>query len=354
MDTRGSDTTFATCAPAGGFARVGRFMLEAVTDLRLDFAQAQGSAHVVGLFRAGANQACDRNPVNCLNAADNPTATRSYSALQPGAYWLIVQSYPSTPGATTVTLSTGSVATPEICNNGIDDDGNNFIDCADSACAGNPVCAGSECVPDLNIGTLVVDGPGRTASANLATESDNYQSTCSAGQPGGDIAIALTLAEAAGLRSSSTRPGAASSRLYRMPGPGLACDANQRSCAFEDQASNSVAFVGLSAGTLRVHRQGAAGPRRVDQPALLGVQRPARRDLRQRHRRRHQRADRLRRSRLLRRRRLPGARVRARPGPRLVRVGDQPHGDRRYTAGGTLYATSCSRGTGRERVLRRR
>ncbi len=353
MDTRNSDKTFATCAPAGGVARVGRFLLDAVSDVRLDFTQAQGSAHVVGLYRAGANQTCDRNPVNCLNAMDSPTATRSYSALQPGSYWLIVQSYPSRAGATTVTLSTGAVTTPEICNNGIDDDGNNFIDCADGACRGNPVCAGSECVPDRNIGTLVVNGPGQNVSVNLATESDTYQTTCSAGQPGGDIAIALTLAEAAGLEVQFNQTGRSIFGLFRMPGPGLACDANQRSCAFQDQAANSVAFVGLSAGTyvfiVKAQPNRPAGSinlrfsafsgRRVEicgnnidddtnglidcaDPACFGV---------------------------------VGC-----PAPACVPdqdLGSFAWGTSRTvtvdtTAGGTLYATSCSRGTGRERVLR--
>jgi len=352
MDTRGSNATFATCAPAGGVARVGRFTLDAASDVRLDFAQTQGSAHVVGLYRAGANQACDRNPADCLNAMDSLTATRSYSALQPGVYWLIVQSYPSRPGATTVTLSTGAAATPEICNNGIDDDGNNFIDCADGACRGNPVCAGSECVPDRNIGTLVVNGPGQNVSVNLAAETDTYQTTCSAGQPGGDIAIALTLAEAAGLEVQFNQTGRSVFGLFRMPGPGLACDANQRSCAFEDQAANSVAFVGLSAGNyvfIVKAQPGNAGSinlrfsafsgRRVEicgnnidddtngltdcaDPACFGV---------------------------------AGC-----PAPACVPdqdIGAFATGTSRTVtvdtrAGGTLYATSCSRGTGRERVLR--
>jgi PKD repeat protein len=33
------------------------------------------------------------------------------------------------------------VVNPEICNNGIDDDGNGKIDCADTVCAGTPACA---------------------------------------------------------------------------------------------------------------------------------------------------------------------------------------------------------------------
>lgn len=46
-----------------------------------------------------------------------------------------------------LTLSLSSLAltsyAQEICNNGIDDDNNGFIDCFDGACANNPVCSGS-------------------------------------------------------------------------------------------------------------------------------------------------------------------------------------------------------------------
>jgi hypothetical protein len=214
------------------------------------------------------------------------------------------------------------------------------------------VCAGSECVPDVNIGTLVVNGAARTVSANLATESDTYQSTCSAGQPGGDIAIALTLAEAAGLEVQFTQTGRSIFSLFRMPGPGLACDADQRSCAFEDQSSNSVAFVNLSAGryvfivkaqpgragTINLRFSAFSG-RRVEicgngidddtngltdcaDPACFGV---------------------------------AGC-----PAPACVPdidIGSFGWGTSRTVnidtrTGGTLYPTSCSRGTGRERVLR--
>ena len=68
--------------------------------------------------------------VDCVNAMDDPSASKTFSALAPGVYWIIVESYPNLPGTTSVTLSTGSVTTPEICANGIDDDGNGLVDCA--------------------------------------------------------------------------------------------------------------------------------------------------------------------------------------------------------------------------------
>src|SRR5206468_3130249 len=109
-------------------------------DVRLDFTQVAGVAHVVSVFRAGVGQACDQNPVFCLKAGQAASATHSFAAMQPGVYWVIVQSFPGTQGATTVTLSTSPSTHPEICNNGVDDDGNGLTDCADLAYVSAPNC----------------------------------------------------------------------------------------------------------------------------------------------------------------------------------------------------------------------
>jgi len=251
MDTTGGNAGYATCAPSGGLGRVGRFQLDATADVRLDFKQGANSAHVVGLFRAGANQTCDRNQVSCVDAADNPSATKTFTALAPGVYWLIVDSYPGLPGPNTVTLSTGAVGTPEICANGKDDDGNGLIDCQDGACKNDPSCVGSECTPDIDVGTLVVGGAIRSVQANTKTANDDTQSTCSAGMAGGDVAIGFTLAAPLSgfeVQFQQTQSARSIFALYQMPAPGLACDANQLSCAFEDESANAVAFVGLPAG----------------------------------------------------------------------------------------------------------
>jgi hypothetical protein len=356
IDTTGGNSSYATCAPAGGLGRVGRFQLDATADVRIDFTQGPTSAHVVGVFRAGASQRCDRNSVACLNAKDDSSASTTLPALAPGVYWLIVDSYPNLPGLTAVTLSTGSIGTPEICANGRDDDGNGLTDCQDGACKNDPSCIGSQCAPDINLGTLVVDGPARTVpTQNLAAAPDRYQSTCSAGQPGGDVAIEFTLAEAAGgVEVQYQQPTRARSifALYRMPGPGLACDASEITCDYEDVPSKAVAFVDRPAGryVFTAKGQGADGStislrfsafsgRRIeicgngidddsngltdcDDPACFGV---------------------------------VGC-----PAPACMPdqdLGTFMWGTRRTVAvdtrnGGTLYPTSCSRGNGRERVLR--
>ena len=140
--------------------------------MKLDFSQPSGAAHVVALFRAGVGQACDQNLEHCLNVGDKATATKTYTALAPGSYWVVVQSFPGAPGATTVTLSTGKPGTPEVCANGIDDDLDGAIDCADLDCGAATTC--NLCVPDINVGTLVVGGAAKTATVDTTTGSNRY------------------------------------------------------------------------------------------------------------------------------------------------------------------------------------
>jgi hypothetical protein len=248
FDTTSAAQGYTTCAPAGGRGRVGRFELDATTDVQLLFTQTAGAAHVVGLFRAGANEACDRNPLACVMAGDTATTRQTFSSLAPGVYWLIVESFPGVEGTSTVTLSTGSASTPEICNNGIDDDGNGLTDCADAACVSSPECAGQECLPDVNLGALVVGAAPRQVKGNLGTAPHRYLPTCAGNFSGGDEAIEFTLAEPAGVEVEYQQPGGNVLSIFQMPGPGLACDADQLSCTFEDDTSNAVAFTGFAAG----------------------------------------------------------------------------------------------------------
>jgi hypothetical protein len=249
LNTTGATNGYATCAPTGGRGRVGRFELDATADVRLDFSQVSGTAHVVALFRAGANQSCDRNPVTCVMVRDAATASQTFSNLAAGVYWLIVESYPGLQGATTVTLSTGSVSTPEICNNGIDDDGNGLTDCQDAACANDPSCVGHECVPDVNLGALVVNAPSKLVQTNLKTDPHRYLPTCAGTFSGGDQAIEFTLAEPAGVEVQYQQTGTSILSIFRMPAQGLACDSDELTCTFADDPANAVAFTDFGAGT---------------------------------------------------------------------------------------------------------
>jgi hypothetical protein len=249
INTVGATQSFTTCATPGGKARVGQFTLAAKADVRLDFTQVAGVAHVVSVFRAGVGQACDQNLVFCLKAGQAPTATHSFPALAAGTYFVVVQSFPNTQGATTVTLSTSPTTHPEICNNGVDDDGNGLVDCADLACVSAPNCVDVQCNPDINVGTLVVDGPGKPATVNTMTSSNRYHPTCTGTSTGNDVTVAFTLPETAGVLVQWTQTGDHAFGLFQFPAPGFKCDAVQQSCYYPGNVSGgSVAFQPRPAG----------------------------------------------------------------------------------------------------------
>ncbi len=246
FDTVGSTESYQTCAFPGGTARVGEFELTTVTDVRLDFTQPSGSAHVVTLNRAGFDQLCDQNELYCLDAGEVATDTHTFAALQPGTYYVIVQSFPGTQGATTVRISTGKSGTPEICDNGIDDDGNGLIDCADYACVNAPNCVDLECKPEINLGAIVVGAPPVTASFDTRTSSNRYHPTCAGASTGNDIVVRFTLHETAGILVDWTQGAGADHviSIFNTPPAGVACDGDgQLSCFYPGgDSGGSVAF----------------------------------------------------------------------------------------------------------------
>jgi hypothetical protein len=220
------------CVASGGVARVASFSLAATADLKLDFSQGKGLAHVVGVYRAGVGQACNVNQVYCLPVGQKPADSHTFNALAAGNYWIIVQSYTGTMGSTTVTLSTGKTTTPEICNNGIDDDGNGAIDCADLACANATNC--HPCIPDINLGAIVVGDTPKSTVVDTSKGSNRYHPSCAGDSTGKDIVVRFTFKATAGLLLDITQTGDHAYGLYNMPAAGESCDDkdNQGGCSY--------------------------------------------------------------------------------------------------------------------------
>jgi hypothetical protein len=228
ISTVGATASYSTCAPPGGVARVAGFSLAAASDVKIDFTQAAGSAHVLALFRAGVGQTCDANPVDCLRVGDKATAKQTYSALPPGNYWLAVQSFAGTSGSTTVTLSTGTAGVAEICDNGKDDDGDGAIDCADLDCASAPTC--NLCVPEVNLGAIVVGDGSKTTTIDTSTGSNRYHPTCAGKSTGKDVVIRFSVKETVGLTLDWQQTGDHVYGLYHLPAPGASCDSQAGGC----------------------------------------------------------------------------------------------------------------------------
>lgn len=229
LSTNDAVASYGTCAPPGGVARVAGFGLAASADLKIDFGQSAGSAHVVALYRAGVGQTCDQNPVDCLKVGDKATATQSYSALAPGNYWVVVQSYPGTVGTTTVTLSTGTPGASEICDNGKDDDSDGAIDCADLDCASASTC--NLCVADVNLGAIVLGGSAQTTTVDTTTGKNRYHPTCAGLSDGKDIVVKFSIKETVGITLEWTQTGDHMYGFFTAPAQGARCDSDENGCA---------------------------------------------------------------------------------------------------------------------------
>jgi hypothetical protein len=234
VDTTGTtDVSITPCAPGKAGMVVGKFNLTGgPTALMLSFTQAKGEDHVFGIFRAGINQACGANPIkdSCYDPKGATSGSHTYVIDEPGEYYVIIQPFePSGQGPVTVTLSTEH--TKEICNNGIDDNNNGLIDCADPDCFNDPNCINQECKPDKNLGAIVVNAPGKSASFDTTgmTPDENVP-TCQAKTGGGDFTLAFSLYETAGIQLVWDQIGDHVVALAHVPPAGDKCDAEIIDC----------------------------------------------------------------------------------------------------------------------------
>jgi hypothetical protein len=222
------DVAVTPCAPGGAGMVVGQFNLTGDAAVKLSFMQNKGEDHVFGLFRAGTNQGCADNPVDCYDPKSATMGSHTFVNLTAGLYYVISQPFePAGAGPVTVTLSTPKQM--EICNNGIDDNGNGLIDCADPECFNAPNCVNQECKPDFNVGAIVVNTPGQTVSFSTTTADVENNITC--GNKGGkDVVVRFTLKQTAGILLTWDQTGDHVVGLFRTPPPGQQCDADQISC----------------------------------------------------------------------------------------------------------------------------
>ena len=145
----------ATCAKGGGKSKVVRVNL--TQPMGLGYACDETGSQVLQLTQlVQPLDACDANPINCADPSVLPFGCNFIMPnLQPGTYDVLVdaRSPPATKAPSTCTLFGVQEKTLEICNNGIDDDGDGKIDCADLKCVTSPYCQKFQCRADAELGT---------------------------------------------------------------------------------------------------------------------------------------------------------------------------------------------------------
>ncbi|MDB4970910.1 MAG: hypothetical protein JWN44_6599, partial [Myxococcales bacterium] len=143
-----------------------------------------------------------------------------------GTYNVIVEGFqPGSEGVVNLTLSVDNDRQLEICNNGVDDDKDGFVDCADRKCATFPGCAMSQCRPDQTIDPVPLDGSTVSKLVQTTGAAVQARPSCEA-TPGGPTAVvALRLTAKADLKLTWNQLGNHDFALFAQSGTMLPCDA---------------------------------------------------------------------------------------------------------------------------------
>jgi hypothetical protein len=123
----------------------------------------------------------------------------------------------------------------EICNNGIDDDGDGAIDCMDLKCVTDPACAKFACRPDQNVGLLPLDGTLTPAVVvQTSTAGDDEKTAMCTSAPGGqDAVVDFQLPALADLTVQWAQAGNHALAIYADGGMLLACEASTNLACFK-------------------------------------------------------------------------------------------------------------------------
>ena len=166
----------------------------------------------------------------------------------------------------TLTLTGIKEVLREICNNGIDDDGDGQIDCADRKCVTSAACAKLACRPDKSLGTLSLDGKVFPTVIQTSDAGDDETHTSCVSAPGGqDGDVDFQLPARSNVTLEWAQVGNHDFDVYSNDGAPLSCEAGTSfACiASGGQTTGSKVIPGLPAG--RYHLVIDA-----DQPGLEG------------------------------------------------------------------------------------
>jgi hypothetical protein len=187
--------------------------------------------HVFSIFQdPGQGAQCDTDQLSCYYPAGATGGEVAFSPRGAGTYDLIIKALtPSAEGTLNLSISAYKNRQVEICNNGIDDDNNGLVDCADPACFGVGTCGAPLCEPEIDVGNFSV---GSTVSLNVDTTKGEtlYGTHCSQGT-GKEQVIRLNITQEMALGIFCTDTGSNVLQLAAQVNPLDACDATPIDCA---------------------------------------------------------------------------------------------------------------------------
>ncbi len=206
FDTRGaSDLAVLSCG--GGREVVADFRLESRSVVLVHVEQT--GHHVLALTtESGPDRWCNEAEIDCVDPGGAGQDIDIAYRLPPARYFLFVEAISEdATGTGTVTVRvaddlseicddgiddngdgltdcndpecmTSQACLPEsACHDGIDDDGDGWTDCADSDCVATAPCIGSACLADRNLGLLPQDRPLYVTDSTEGL-TDRFQASC--------------------------------------------------------------------------------------------------------------------------------------------------------------------------------
>ncbi len=247
-------------------------ILEITTETtgRLTIHYQQTELHKFGLyFPAGSEASCAAALNQCLfpQGNDRQAGLFDFGVRPAGTYYFIVAEAVSGQGGTaTLIVSLIDPEGTEICGNLSDDDDDGGTDCGDLDCFGTQQCTGTACEPDIDLGTLPLNGWATTGSVNLQGQGADENLSC-LDFGAEDIVIGFTITEDASdahllvhYDQSMTGGGDAILGLFLPGGEGSDCDAAENTCVdLLGQARGIVDFGHLPAGTYFIVAKARSG-----------------------------------------------------------------------------------------------
>jgi hypothetical protein len=209
------------------------------------------SWNVLGLFAAGGDRdRCDKNEVSCADLSQPLGCNFIWPGVFPGTYYLIVQAFKAgDEGTVQATLAATAARTEEICDNGVDDNGDGLVDCDDPTCVDFPACAALTCHPGNSLGSLPINGASRDVSVTTEGAAAKENTSCQAQNGGGDVVIGFSLPRQASVTVSYGQFGNHVFALFNDLGQAHACDKQQVDCQpTSGNGSGMVRFANLPAG----------------------------------------------------------------------------------------------------------
>jgi hypothetical protein len=229
VDLSGANEVFQTdCGTGNGHGRAYRVNL--LQPMTLDFFCTQTGDQVLQIAKqTGPLDACDAHVIGCADPAIGPGGCNfGIPDLQPGVHFILVQAFTAgSEGTVDLTLLGEAQRTLEICNNGIDDDNDGAIDCADRKCVTDPSCLNLRCQPAKDLGLLPLNGSMLAAALQTSGAGDDQTKTPCVSKPGGaDTVAGFALPGATDLTIEWAQAGNHAFALYQADALPLPCEAN--------------------------------------------------------------------------------------------------------------------------------